>query len=76
MPTFIRYIPVNDRTVKARVQRTVGETTVDEPVVYSSKLPGDSLALRGIPAIGRGVSGARRDTRPESVLDGHVPSEG
>lgn len=30
---------------------------------------GDHLTLRGIPAIGRGVSGAVFGSRPESVID-------
>ena len=33
--------------------------------VCSATLPGDARRLRGIPAIGRGVSGAIFGTRPE-----------
>jgi hypothetical protein len=35
---------------------------------FSSKLPGDERALRGIPAIGRGVAGAIPRTRPGDGL--------
>ena len=41
---------------------------VVEPV-YSSKLPGDTYALRGIPAIGRGVSGAIAGTVPHAFYE-------
>jgi hypothetical protein len=34
------------------------------PERFASKLPGDERALRGIPAIGRGVTGAIPGTRP------------
>lgn len=35
---------------------------------FQSKLPGDERALRGIPAIGRGVAGAIPNTRPGDGL--------
>ena len=41
--------------------------TQPEPI-HVSKLPGDPQALRGIPAIGRGVTGAITGTRPEDAL--------
>lgn len=36
---------------------------------YRQKLPGDERALRGIPAIGRGVTGAIPGTRPGDVRE-------
>lgn len=38
--------------------------------------PSDSLTLRGIPAIGRGVQGAIPGTRPESSVDRVSDAEG
>jgi hypothetical protein len=35
----------------------------------SSKLPGDAMSLRGIPALARGVGGAINGTRPDSILN-------
>lgn len=67
MPTFIRYIPTSDRTIRPREQRAIGENTVPDPVRFVSKLPGDPIALRGIPAIGRGVGGAIEGTRPDQI---------
>ena len=46
-----------------RVARETGLPT-DEVIKYASKLPGDPIALRGIPAIGRGVGGAIHETKP------------
>jgi hypothetical protein len=40
------------------------ETDSVMPERFASKLPGDERALRGIPAIGRGVTGAIPGTRP------------
>jgi len=40
-----------------------------QPQRFASKLPGDEKALRGIPAIGRGVAGAIPRTRPGDGLD-------
>lgn len=49
------------RTV-IRIAHETGDTALDRPTPGS--LPGDELALRGIPAIGRGVQGAITGTRP------------
>lgn len=51
-----------------RVSRELGLDT-GEVANIASKLPGDTAALRGIPAIGRGVQGAQPDTRPGHGLD-------
>lgn len=45
------------------------ETGHPQPDRYQQKLPGDEKALRGIPAIGRGVTGAIPGTRPGARLD-------
>lgn len=45
-----------------RIARETGGD--DAAVVRPGALPGDELALRGIPAIGRGVQGVIRFTRP------------
>lgn len=68
MPTFIRNVPPEDRVLKPRKDRASGSATVPEEVRFTSKLPGDPIALRGIPAIGRGVGGAVRGTSPERVM--------
>lgn len=46
-----------------RIARQIGTTTA-EVANIASKLPGDPTALRGIPAIGRGITGAQPHTRP------------
>lgn len=51
-----------------RVAREIGIPT-PEVVNIASKLPGDPIALRGIPAIGRGITGAIHKTRPGHDLD-------
>jgi hypothetical protein len=54
----------------ATAERVARETNTDIGTVidYASKLPGDPIALRGIPAIGRGVGGAIHRTRPGDGL--------
>lgn len=69
MPTFIRNVPPEDRVLKPRSERAKGSATVEESVRFTSKLPGDARALRGIPAIGRSVGGAIPGTNPERVID-------
>lgn len=51
----------------ARVARETGARQPDDR--HQSKLPGDEQALRGIPAIGRGVQGAIPRTRPGDNLE-------
>jgi hypothetical protein len=48
--------------------RTVVDNTLDlrDRIIVCD--PSDSLTLRGIPAIGRGVAGAIRGTNPSSVV--------
>ena len=70
MATFARGIPVRDRALASkavRMEANIQVEVVTENPAFASKLPGDGLALRGIPAIGRGVSGAIRFTSPESA---------
>ncbi len=63
MPTFARGIPTDQRCLAPTSERTTTRPQPQEPK-YASKLPGDPLALRGIPAIGIGVQGAITGTRP------------
>lgn len=51
-----------------RIAREVGLPTA-EVAGIASKLPGDPIALRGIPAIGRGITGAIHTTRPGDGLE-------
>jgi len=51
-----------------RIARDTG-TPTNEVITFASKLPGDPIALRGIPAIGRGVGGAIHKTRPGDDLE-------
>lgn len=46
--------------------RIATEVGLDTPTVITiaSKLPGDPISLRGIPAIGRGITGAIHQTKP------------
>lgn len=64
--TFPRGISREERVLASKMVRAMrpGMDAVDVPV-FRSKLPGDPLALRGIPAIGRGVGGAIPGTNPE-----------
>lgn len=77
MATFSRNVRLEDRVLASKRQRMTAQppSTEAQPKApkYASKLPGDGLTLRGIPAIGRGVSGAIRDTSPDRVS---LPSEG
>lgn len=49
----------------AQIARDTGGV---QPERFQQKLPGDEKALRGIPAIGRGVTGAINRTRPGDGL--------
>jgi hypothetical protein len=44
------------------------ECNVELEKVISAKLPGDPVALRGIPVVGRGIGGASPGTKPEGVI--------
>lgn len=68
MATFIRYIPPQDRTIQRRHLNPTDNTPTHPNPTYTSKLPGDTIALRGIPAIGRGVTGAINGTKPGANL--------
>lgn len=46
-----------------RIAQETG-STIAEVANIASKLPGDPMALRGIPTIGRGITGAQPHTRP------------
>lgn len=71
MATFPRGIPPDERVVRPRSERASASSpsTGARPPApqYASKLPGDPVALRGIPAIGRGVGGAIRGTNPATA---------
>ena len=67
MGTFPRGIAVEHRTLRRRADRLLVKVTTEaqpKNPKWASKLPGDTLALRGIPAIGLGVEGAITGTRP------------
>lgn len=51
---------------QARILREAA-LEADLPATTSATLPGDTRKLRGIPAIGRGVSGCIPDTQPEQA---------
>jgi hypothetical protein len=66
-----RFARAYRRQLEATDRRNVDRAIRDAgPIQHSpgSTAPGDSRKLRGIPAIGRGVSGAIRDTRPGDSL--------
>ncbi len=58
----------NARIILAR-RVTVTVTTHPQIKVTWITDPSDSLTLRGIPAIGRGVAGAIRNTNPAGLHD-------
>lgn len=50
-----------------RQAKTMAQAAREAPAhvpMTAAKLPGDPMALRGIPVIGRGVGGASPGTRP------------
>lgn len=68
----------NARVVLGR-RIVLGSVAVTEPAAKVSWYldPSDALTLRGIPAVGRGVAGAIRGTKPEACverLDGQARS--
>lgn len=74
MATFPRGISREERVLASKMARTMLPGVAPDVPQFASKLPGDTEALRGIPAIGRGVSGAIPGTNPESVRSSGVPS--
>ena len=72
MATFPRGVRREDRVLAARMLRVMRPGAmfdIPEPEPkFASKLPGDTQALRGLPAIGRGVSGAIPGTSPDRVI--------
>jgi hypothetical protein len=75
MPTFPRgYINYHTNQANQRMleqldrQETVSVATQTATVVYTYTAA-DYLTLRGIPAIGEGVQGAMKDTRPDTRTD-------
>jgi hypothetical protein len=70
MGTFPRGIPREERVLASKMVRAMRGEIVPPVPQFASKLPGDTEALRGIPAIGRGVSGAMRGTVPEREVCG------
>lgn len=57
------------RTHAAKLNHAVVSTTHDVSTKRHYADPADTLTLRGIPAIGRGVAGAIRGSNPESVAN-------
>lgn len=52
----------------AQQARILRDNVLEQPAtVTQATLPGDTRKLRGIPAIGRGVSGASPGTQPEQA---------
>lgn len=74
MATFPRGICRQDRVLVSKLLRAARCEVVPEMPVFASKLPGDTEALRGIPAIGRGVAGVIPGTAPGSVRSSGVSS--
>jgi len=62
------------RTLQAKDQRMIAAAVIDSGdtaptrTVTHATLPGDARRLRGIPAIGRSVSGCIPGTNPEQAL--------
>jgi len=72
MGTFPRGVRREDRVLAGRMIRAMRPGVmfdIPEPAPrFASKLPGDTRALRGLPAIGRGVSGAIPGTSPDRLF--------
>lgn len=64
---FLRRQAMNAHTER-KIAQIARETSTTLPTSPQSKLPGDTRALRGLPAIGRGVGGTMPGTQPEQVL--------
>jgi hypothetical protein len=56
------------RNLEQQQARIILETGEDEPATNKATAAGDSRKLRGIPAIGYGVTGAIPGTRPGDRL--------
>jgi hypothetical protein len=56
-----------EQHILERNRRIVFETSADTTVIGGATAGGDERKLRGIPAIGRGVTGAIAGTVPHSV---------
>lgn len=70
MPTFPRgfanhCVHVHNAKVLEKIARETGGDVAEERKVLHAPTPADSLALRGIPAIGRSVAGVITGTQPE-----------
>jgi hypothetical protein len=57
----------HERTNAQQVLTAEKQALEQHQPIHVSKLPGDPQALRGIPAIGRGVTGAINGTRPTDI---------
>jgi hypothetical protein len=67
LPRFLE--TAQERRDHARaLEREVLQQQVDLRERKITHDPSDSLTLRGIPAVGRGVAGAIRGTSPESAV--------
>jgi hypothetical protein len=61
---FLRRQAMNTHTER-KLAEIGRETAATLPSSPQAKLPGDTRALRGLPAIGRGVGGTMPGTQPE-----------
>jgi hypothetical protein len=72
MPTFAlpRFMETHaSRLAHAKqLAAVVRETDADLNTIRQQHTAADSLTLRGIPAIGRGVAGVSPGTNPESIV--------
>lgn len=78
MATFSRFIRAKDRTLAPKRDRprlALGSPEGGGTHKWAAKLPGDEKALRGIPAIGRGVAGAIQGSNPERAACRRPPFE-
>ena len=69
MPTFTRAqrlaeLDQHNAQMLVRIARETSTSDLPIRAVRGATPGGDPIALRGIPAIGRGVTGAIRGTRP------------
>lgn len=72
MPTFaLGYWTHRTHTANNNLRRTLTRDTIQTSpgTITWIITAGDELTLRGIPAIGRGVQGAIRHTRPDAIGD-------
>jgi len=66
----------NAKMISAIVRETGGNLKVERATKRFTWTAGDERLLRGIPAIGRGVSGAVPGTRPDGICDRDDVREG